>query len=104
MNDECSAIINKVKSNKNLLYSINVKFINRYCSQNNFSVLIGGGVVRNAFTIQTNKISTIINFPQIEQAGTFTKQLCIKGEIYAFGGYDDSKVKPVEKYSPVTKT
>ena len=114
MNDECSEIINKVIKNKKHLHSSRDKSINRYCSQNNFNVLVVGGIinknqaVRSAYTIDINNLSVVKNLPQTKQKLLSLNSLyvfCIKGEIYVFGGYDfDDRTMPVEKYSPATKT
>ena len=42
-NDKYTDIINKAIRNKNQLYTSAAKSINRYCSQENFNILLVGG-------------------------------------------------------------
>ena len=114
-NYECSEVIMKVIEYKNKLplnYT-NILSRSRHCSQNNFKFVVVGGeskstlqVVRNAFTIDGNGFSNVNSLPKINYGRSYLKTVCIKGEIYVFGGNDDryNQVMHIEKYSPATKT
>ena len=110
--DEYTDIVKNVIRNKNLLQPSKTASINRYCSQNNFNLLFVGGknrkdvVVRNALTINANNFFNANNLPQIEHARKFPQVVCIKGEVYVFGGIDNNldQVIYIEKFSPGTNT
>ena len=110
MNDECSEVIKKVIEYKNKLpfNIINNLPPSRYCSQNNFDIVIVGGVekferqvVRDAFTVDCTDFFTVDSLPIINYRRYYLKTVCNKGEIYVFGGIDDNNnpVIAVEKYS-----
>ena len=63
-------------------------------------------VVKDAFTINGTDFLSINSLPMINYERCRSKIVCIKGEIYIFGGIDDdtNPVMPVEKYSPDTNT
>ena len=114
-NNECSEVVKKVIEYKNKLHlsCTNILPTSRYCSQNNFKFVIVGGeyerwgqVVRGAFTVDGTNFSSVNSLPIMNYGRSEFKTVCIKGEIYVFGGYDDryQPVMSVEKYSPVTKT
>ena len=115
MNDECSKVIKKIIEYKNKLpfnFKNNLP-ISRHCSQNNFKFVVVGGrskttnqVVRDAFTIDGSDFLSINSLPIINYGRYRSKIICIKGEIYVFGGFNVrlDQVMPVEKYSPATNT
>ena len=111
-NDKYTDIINKAIRNKNQLYTSAAKSINRYCSQENFNILLVGGensennTLRNASTIDANNLSIIDSLSPFKYERSFPKVVCVKGEIYVFNGYDQRHmpVRNVEKFSPVTNT
>ena len=115
MNDECSEVIKKVIEYKNKLpfNIINNLPPSRYCSQNNFDIVIVGGVekferqvVRDAFTVDCTDFFTVDSLPIINYRRYYLKTVCNKGEIYVFGGIDDNNnpVIAVEKYSSTANT
>ena len=115
MNDECSEIIKKVIEYKNkfAFNCTNNLPTTRYCSQNNFDLVIVGGksestrqVVRDAFTVDGTDFFTVDSLPIINYGRSYLKTVCIKGQIYVFGGIDDNNnpVIAVEKYSSTTNT
>ena len=114
-NDECSKVVKKLIEYKNKL-PFNCKNIlprSRHCGQNNFKLVVVGGenentgqVVRNNFTVDGTHFSAVNNLSKINYGRFELKTVCIKGEVYVFGGIGDNgnPVMPVEKYSPDTNT
>ena len=111
-NDECSEVVKKVIDNKNKfpLNCTNILPSSRHCSQENFKFVVVGGrientriVVRDAFTLDGSDFSNVNSLPTINYGRYRSTIVCIKGEIYVFGGmYMHDPVMPVEKYSPDT--
>ena len=114
-NDECSKVVKKVIKFKNSFpYNFtNILPRSRHCSQKNFNIIFAGGeylnfgnFVRNAFSIEGTDFSNVNSLPIMNYGRAEFKTFFIKGEIYVFGGFDLNlkQVKPIEKYSPATKT
>ena len=88
-------------------------YTSRYCNQKLFSTLICGGLGLEPFKpVKSVKEFDLTNYrtdnslpPMIEERYR-SKTVCLKGEIYVFGGYDDNGAwtLSVEKYSSVTRT
>ena len=109
-NVECTDVINKAIRNKKPPHSETVKSINRYCSQENFNILLVGGkncenkILRNAFTIDAYNLSLKNNLSPFKHKRKFLKVVCVKGEMYVFNAHvhGNLSVMDIEKYSPVT--
>ena len=88
----------------------NIFYTSRYCGQINFNLLICGGYDYRLekYVSKVNKIDGI-NMNCVEDLKSMTEcrcrfeSICIKGEVYIFGGFDNAKnpVKIVEKYLPI---
>ena len=85
-------------------------YTNRYCCQNNFNILVCGGtnekkiVVRDVHQVDGNTLKYVKNVSQMKAERTSFEAVCLKGEVYVFGGHDNCKrlLISVEKYSPST--
>ena len=111
-NNECSKTLKEVLLNQKTFNPSNsYKFYSsRYCSQNKFNILIFGGknelnlVVKNVHQSngQTMKHVKDVSLMTIERKDS--EAVCLKGEVYVFGGVDNSDnfINFVEKYSPST--
>ena len=104
---ECSNIIEAVLNNKQQVNSTSLKITSRYCNQTNFNILVCGG--RNIHLekysngvklLNSNNLYECKNFPHMKEARCNFAAVCIKGEVYVFGGNNGKKV---EKYSQGTK-
>ena len=109
----CAMLEVLMKDSKSSVYCTN-----RYCNQNNFNILVCGGlstssipqVFRTVTQIDVNNFKTVNVLPPMLEARSACKAVCLKGEIYVFGGFDKGLdanrnwYTSVEKYSPVTKT
>ena len=114
-NDECSEVIRKVIEYKNKFPTkcTNILPTSRYCTQNNFDLVIVGGeneskrlVVRDASIVNGTDFSNVNSLPTINYGRYRSTIVCSKGEIYVLSGINN-KHKPVmhiEKYSPATNT
>ena len=114
-NDDCSEVIKKVIEYKNKFPYKNTNTLktSRHCSQENFNIIFAGSknestgaVVRYAFSIDGTEFSSAKSLSIINYGRSYLKTVCIKGEIYVFGGKDDryNPVMHIEKYSPATNT
>ena len=109
-NDECSEVVKKVIEYKNKFpfSCTNILPTSRYCSQKNFKFIINDGrrrVAINPIAIDLIDFSSINSLPITNYRRYRSKIVCIKGEIYVFGGSNGFyPVLPVEKYSPDTNT
>ena len=99
-------------SNQNSLQKkLSVSCTHRYCDKNKFNILICGGKDRSKASRKVKKIdgSNLKNVeylkPMVEKR-KFSKAVCVKGEVYVFGGYNKGRtwVMSVEKYSPSNNT
>ena len=90
----------------------------RYCSHNNFDIVVCGGrslisndrrripkvrTVNDVRSFDAQNFSEVKNMQPMKQARESFEAVCIKGEVYVFGG-NDGVIMSVEKYSPVTNT
>ena len=96
-------LVNKTKS----CDSKKLSSINRYCSPNNFNIILCGGersykVVNDVYSIKINNRSIVNILPQMTEGRQCFETVCIKGEVYAIGGldYNGNSIMSVEKYSP----
>ena len=108
--DEYSNIFKKAIEKKLSPNSYKVLSTNRYCSQENFNFIIAGGFhkskpvcVRDVYSVDAKNYSSLNSFPALKKKRS-ANIVCIKGELYMFGGVDESYniIKSVEKYSPTT--
>ena len=81
---------------------------NRYCGQDMFNILICGGQNSKSYEVVStvNQIKGIdLNKTKTLSSMTIEREMftavCLKGEIYVFGGYDNvnNLVKSIERYS-----
>ena len=109
-NEECKALMKDLPYRKINTYQNKLKNINktRYCNQNKFNTIICGGcniessnAVRNTHSINMDQLKYERAFPRLVEGRRFSKVLCVKEDVYVFGGSDgDLKcVNSVEKYS-----
>ena len=115
--NEIREIIENVLIKKGLFFPKNSSFYykNRYCNQDNFNVLICGGlfernfskVVRSVIQFDVKSFETTNYLPRMtEWRSSAFKAVCVKGNIYVFGGFnqDADQILHVEKYSSTNKT
>ena len=118
--DECAEIINKVLENKTSQNISNLIQTSRCCNHNKYSMLMCGGVdtrnnhtvVNQVLAIDADDLNKTCNLPPMLQTRQDPYAVCIKGEIYTFGGYTPTRITAdnfqyvpqfIEKYSPITK-
>ena len=113
--DECYKILQKISEGNEIFFQSKstIYYTNRYCNQELFSMLvIGGRDISSHKTVGKIKqfnVSNSKNFkalhPMIEKR-KFPEAVCVKGEVYVFGGIDDEYrcINSVEKYSPSTNS
>ena len=112
-NNDCARIMNEVLVNKTNHWQPN-KFsnISRHCKQNNFQIIVCGGtthITRNILNdvrcIEPNNFDVVNTLPQMTEGRKKFEAICIKGEVYVFGGLDyyGCCIMSIEKYSPSTK-
>ena len=108
--EECVNIMKEVLVNKTKDTRIHSS-ITRYCKQNNFNILVCGGensgrmkTVSNAYIINGNDLHNVNTLPQMRKGRKLFEIVCIKGEVYVFGGLDNNEncEMSIEKYSPAT--
>ena len=119
ISDECADMIKTVLQNSRDFHLNNFDTMSRFCNQEKYNIVICGGyeccTENNGFTcyrksvndVQSiNSTNSVTVLPQMKTAREFCKAICIKNEIYVFGGLDDisKTVMSVEKYSPVSNT
>ena len=108
MNDECVRVVKNVLNNKSANSSNNAT--SRYCSQDSFDIIVCAGlqlpsrnVLNDSFTVKSSAFSHLKKMPQLKESRRSHRAVCVKNEIYIFGGVDENgeTLKSVEKYSPV---
>ena len=115
MDVKCQGIIREVLENKTESHSTNFSIVSRYCNQTNFNIILCGGQHRSylktfkadtdVYSIAANNIDNVITLPQLKNARTRSKVVCINDEVYCFGGRDCGKpTMPVEKYTIYSNT
>ena len=86
----------------------NLKSVSRFCDQDKFNIIVCGGsknkngkAVRDVYSIKANNQNNVISFPQLEEGRKWSKVVCIKGEVFAFGGIGNNfkRMMSIEKYS-----
>ena len=110
---ECSQIFESVLVKKQQLNSTTFNITSRYCNQTNFNIFVCGGknvnlkkVSNGVEILNAKSFSTTHKLPHMNKTRCRFGAVCIKGEVYVFGGYDKNykTVRSVDKYSPATNT
>ena len=110
---EFKNLINEVLCGKQLLLQSNPSnsLRRRCCTQTKFKLLICGGydfrtnkIVRNTKQVDGNNFNNIKILSLMSTNRKCLKAICLKGEVYVFGGRNNTSklVRTVEKYSPST--
>ena len=101
---QCRIIVEAVLNEQQS--STSCKITSRYCNQSNFNIVVFGGrtsdskkVLSDVNLFYANNFNKVNELPNMQEAGYCIRAVCIKGEIYVFGGIDGRKI---EKYSPNT--
>ena len=86
----------------------------RYCNQDKFNIVLAGSIkkehfVKKTFIINANNLSKVKALPVLNNGRKRPQVVCIKGEIYVFGGLYDfytfhKAIMSVEKYIPAKNT
>ena len=87
-------------------------FINKTIFFNNFVLICGGYYAKEKKSspnqvkeFDQNNFREHMDFPSMLEKRSSFKVLCLKGEVYVFGGFNkEGRTKSVEKCSPVNKT
>ena len=113
MNTECAGIIREVLENKKESHWYKLSTTSRYCNQDKFNIIVCGGknfnkgnAVNDVCSVHVDNANSVNKLaPMIEGRNEF-ETVCIKNEVYLFGGKDDNDVyiRSIEKYSPATNT
>ena len=107
---ECADTVEAILVNKQQLQPFSCNTTNRYCNQSNFNILVCGGrncgsdnFLSEVKIFNANNFNEVNNFPHMKETRSLRDlaAVCIKGEVYVFGGNGGVKV---EKYSPHTNT
>ena len=114
-NDECIKLLNefldsKIKLSKN---NLGVSKSSRYHSRKEFGIFICGGydvhklsAINDVEVINMNGNTNVTVLPKMIRERSSPKVVCVKGEIYVFGGFSTKNkgITSVDKYSPTSKT
>ena len=109
---KCANTIEAVLVKKQQVHPFSCNITSRYCNQNNFNILVCGGYndklekhSNGAKLFNANYYSEVINLPNMNEVRSDFKAVCVKGEVYVFGGNDNDRViRSVEKYSTDSNT
>ena len=109
---ECANTIKAVLVKKQQLHPFSCNNTSRYCNQTNFNIFVCGGESWNLLNVfsdvklfRANNFSEVTDLPNMNDARRCFGAVCIKGEVYVFGGNDNNRViRSVEKYSLDTNT
>ena len=110
INDEYFSSIEESLKNRSHLIETNHNTERRYCSQDDFKVVVCGGydecyVTKEVKQIRSNNLSEASNLPRMKEGRSCFGSVCVEGEVYVFGGTAYEKaLTSVEKYSPATNT
>ena len=111
MSDECAGIVKNVLEDKNGFYLNKSANIIRFCNQEDFNIVICGGRDINkggsvSDVHSMNSKYNVTSLPQMIKGRKFCKAVCIKNDVYVFGGVNDNddSIMSVEKYSPSANT
>ena len=107
-------ILKEVLNNKDNYYQnkSSAYYTSRYCNQALFNILVCGGRNENYTPVKIVKQLNANNFKSTNVLSSmidnrvFSQAVCLKGEVYVFGGYDDNNkwIRSVEKYSPLNNS
>ena len=111
----CLRFLNKILDcRKNSFYtSLSNNHECRYCNQTYFKLLVCGGYNSETFKacsdvccIDVNNVGAVENYPPMKTVRFSAKVIYLKGDAYAFGGWNDKNylIKSVEKYSLTYET
>ena len=117
-NSECVEILKAVSYDKENFFQNKSSnyYVNRYYKQNsNNTILICGGyglveneyrTVSKVIQIDGRNLINVKGHPSMIEKRRWCKAVCLKGEVYVFGGCGDKlkSIMSVEKYSPSTNT
>ena len=116
--DECVDMLKKALKERGTISrryyqcKSSIHYTHRYCSNPNFNILICGGrsstsyqITQRAVELNVNNPAVTIMLPSMKNPRYHFKTVCLKGEVYLFGGHGirGTWVRSVDKYSPVTK-
>ena len=85
------------------------KKVSRYCTNNYFNIVLCGGrnsdtVVRDVYSVKVHDLKTVKKLPNLKKGRQLNEVVCIKGEVFVFGGKDINLncITSIEKYSSFT--
>ena len=115
--EDCVTVLKKILKNKENLIETNSSLFctHRYCRHNKFNLIVCGGrnktgsclkALSDVNQIDVSNFKTTKALPSMIGGRTCSKAICLKGEVYVFGGYGEDKKldMSVERYSILTKT
>ena len=114
VHEDCVAMLNDLlKKKENCIdRKASSYYTHMYCSHSKFNFLFCGGrdklsnkVVGNVNQIDGSNLKSVKTLPSVIQRRYFANTVCLKGEIYVFGGRDGNNkfIKSVQKYSLSTR-
>ena len=112
-NNECVEILKAVSYDKESFFRNKATkyYVNRYCNQKKFNILICGGrnvehhTVNDVNQIDGSDFNNVKVFPSMAKERYDSEAVCLKGEVYIFGGFDNvDLITSIEKYSPSANT
>ena len=112
---ECYELFKKISESKEVVFQdkSSIYYKTRYCNQDMFDILLCGGFDTSRSRKVVGKVRQldvkIFNakvLPPMIMNRQYSSAVCVKGEVYIFGGLDENHtwISSVEKYSPFTKT
>ena len=113
-NAECVGIIKHVLENKKDSHSSKTSVTSRYCKQDKFNIIICGGEnnkkalihFNDVYSVNDDNFCNVNNLPPMLTRRSDFKAVCIKGEVYIFGGSGSNHnyIRSIEKYSPANNS
>ena len=115
VNEDCVAMLKDLlEKNENCIdRKSSFYYTHRYCSHSKFNFLVCGGrdiaskeLAGNVNRIDGSNLKSVKTLPSLIQRRDTCKAVCLKGEVYVFGGYDDNVdlQTSIERYSIITNT
>ena len=113
INDDCFALVENFMQNEKLANPNKTFRSSRYCSQTKFNIAMCGGVdyeiekpVNSVVCLDLKNLNNAKALPKLSNERHNIEVVCIKNEIYVFGGfyYLREPIRTVEKYSSATGT
>ena len=91
---------------------LSINTTHRYCDKHKFNILLCGGcdysgkINKNVKEIDGTNLCNVKDLPPMNNYRKLFETVCLKGEVYVFGGYDNNLnwVSSIEKYSPATNS